>query len=182
MKPGPTVLSTGAAWMSFLTPALAVGGQLFAFQVLSATWSVVVGVVVGIVFQIDQPLSDESDEDEFGLSLVGFWLALLAGMAVAILLLWAPGIPWWVGVLALCVMGPLAFWTATGLTRLFEAVTRAEEAAFVANTSGIAAGLTTASLLLARTDLAVVLVPLAGLLTWIVAGVAVSLLLPPRRY
>lgn len=182
VKPPPTVLSTGAAWMSFLAPALAVGGQLFAFQVLSATWSAVVGVVVGIVFQIDQPLSDESDEDEVGLSLVGFWLALLAGMAVAILLLWAPGIPWWVGGLALCVMGPLAFWTATGLTRLFEAVTRAEEAAFVANTSGIAAGLTTSSLLFARTDLAVVLVPLCGLLTWIVAGVAVSLLLPPRRY
>ncbi|MFD6887706.1 serine/threonine-protein kinase [Streptomyces sp. NPDC059957] len=179
VKPRPVLLSTGAAWISFLAPAVAVGGQLFAFQALSGTWSVVVGVVVGIVLWIDQSLANEGDLD--GLSLAGFWLAMLAAMAVAILLLWAPGIPWWVGVLALWVMGPVVFFTSTGLTRLFEAVTRAEEAVFVANTSGLAAGLTTASLLFARTDLAIVVVLLGGLLTWVVAGVAVSLLLPPRR-
>lgn len=180
VKPGPVALSTGAAWISFLAPAVAVGGQLFAFQVLSGTWSLVVGIVIGIVFRADQPLSEEPDED-YGTSLAVTLLALLAALIAAVFLLWAPGVPWWVGILALVVTAPVLFVVAMVLAQLFNAVTRAERAVFVANASGMAAGLTTTPLLLARTDLGAAPAVLVGLLTWAVAGVAVGLLLPPRR-
>ncbi|MEU8465610.1 serine/threonine-protein kinase [Streptomyces sp. NPDC029003] len=178
-KPQRAIRSTGAAWIAFSAPAVTVGGQLFAFQILSGTWSVILGVVVGSVFWLDRSIPDQRDQD--GLSLVGFLLAALVAVAATIVLLWAPGVPWWVGILALMLTTPVFVWVSMCLARVFTAVARAKEAVFVANGSGMAAGVTTGSLLLARTDIGVLVPVLGGLLIWAVAGLGVSLLLPADR-
>ncbi|MFD3695316.1 serine/threonine-protein kinase [Streptomyces sp. NPDC058646] len=178
-KPKKALRSTGAAWIAFVAPAVAVGGQLVAFQVLSGTWSVILGIVIGSVFSVDRSISEEGDQD--GLSLMGLLLAMLVAAAATIVLLRAPGVPWWVGILALMLTTPVLFWVSMCLVRVFTAVARARESVFVANGSGMAAGVTAGSLLLARTDLGVLVPVLGGLLIWAVVGLAVTFLLPPDR-
>nr|WSX53385.1 hypothetical protein OG409_33380 [Streptomyces sp. NBC_00974] len=76
---------------------------------------------------------------------------------------------------------PVLFRVSMCPARVFTAATRAKESVFVANGSGMAAGVTAGSLLLARTDPGVLVPVLGGLPIWAVVGPAVSLLLPPDR-
>ncbi|MET9469364.1 serine/threonine-protein kinase [Streptomyces sp. NPDC006544] len=177
LQPAPreNSVSPKAAWLAFLVSAGSVAGQFAAFGALSWVWAAVVGVVIGGALCFSLALMYDGDR----LSPFAVLLAVVASVAMLAALGLAPHVPWWKAVLTGLAAPPLLMAAATVLHRLISAVSRAKEAAFVANDVAMISGVVASWLLLAGTRASVPVALGVGIGCWVAGGVVLGIVMPP---
>ncbi|MCX5153592.1 protein kinase [Streptomyces sp. NPDC060334] len=175
--PGKSVVvSPGSAWAGTLLPGLAAGGQLFGFGALSGFWAVAAALGVTLVAWFSKEIqTDEADP----LTLVYILLAPAVGLAVLLTLLFATPVTWWKAILVGLATAPVLWIVGHWQHKAIRAVSRAKEAAFLANDTGQIAGVFAAWLTAARTPVPALGAVAIGVGVWIGAGLLIGMLLPP---
>nr|WSX50440.1 serine/threonine protein kinase [Streptomyces sp. NBC_00974] len=168
-------VSAKAGRLAFLVSAGSVGGQLAASGALSWVWAAVVGVLIGGALCFGLALMRDGDR----LSPFAALLAVVASAAMLAALGLAPHVPWWKAVLTGLVAPPLLMAATTALHRLISAVSRAKEAAFVANDVAMVSGVVASWLLLAATRASVPVALGIGIGCWVAGGMLLGIVMPP---
>ncbi|GAA2122549.1 hypothetical protein GCM10009759_73100 [Kitasatospora saccharophila] len=163
---------------SALAGAVLIGVQLFAFAEWPVFWAAPVAVVTGLALafgmEVDRSVK-EGEEDMAGLA-----VALGVTVLSCPLFLFFTPLPWW-GVLILSLVGAPVLWTVQGplVRRLGRVFARQRPDVQTAVGAGLANG-ALATVLLSGTRMPGLLAVLLGVLVWVVASVALTLLLPSR--
>ncbi|MFF3430196.1 protein kinase [Streptomyces sp. NPDC002602] len=172
----PVVVSPGSAWAGALLPGLAAGGQLFGFGALSGFWAVAAALGVTLVAWFNKEIQLDETSAFTGVSLL---LGPAAGLAVLLTLLFATPVAWWKAILVGLVTAPVLWTCGYWQHKAIHAVSRAKEAAFLANDTGLIAGVVAAWMTAARTPVPALGAVAIGVGVWIGAGLLIGMLLPP---
>ncbi|MGW6689572.1 serine/threonine-protein kinase [Streptomyces sp. NPDC054961] len=177
LQPAPREhsVSPKAGWLAFVVSAGSVAGQLAAFGALPWVWAAVVGVVIGGALCFSLALMYDGDR----LSPFAVLLAVVASVAMLAALGLAPHVPWWKAVLTGLAAPPLLMTAVIVLHRLISSVSRAKEAAFVANDVAMISGVVASWLLLAGTRASVPVALGIGIGCWVAGGVLLGIVMPP---
>ncbi|MGW4803900.1 serine/threonine-protein kinase [Kitasatospora sp. NPDC004272] len=172
------VKKPAAIGRSALAGAVLIGVQLFAFAGWPVFWAVLVAVVTGLAlaFGTEVDRSVKEDEEE----MAGLAVALGVTVLSCPLFLFFTPLPWW-GVLILGLVGAPVLWMVQGplVRRLGRVFARQRPDVQTAVGAGLANG-ALATVLLSGTRMSGLFAVLLGVLVWVVASVALTLLLPSR--
>ncbi|MFE2526069.1 protein kinase [Streptomyces sp. NPDC059382] len=170
------VVSPGSAWAGTLLPGLAAGGQLFGFGALSGFWAVAAALGVTLLAWFNKEIQSDEVDAFTGVSLL---LGPAVGLAVLLTLLFATPVTWWKAILVGLATAPVLWTVGHWQHKAIRSVSRAKEAAFLANDTGQIAGVFAAWLTAARTPVPALGAVAIGVGVWIGSGLLIGMLLPP---